>query len=147
MVESKIFSKPRIFSDESCVNRTETVHGTLHFLFLLSPIVWNMCENLHYESLYFKELHNNQEYYWPTICRAGTAVVSSITSISLNNINIIHEILQGLKAGSGQPNWSWRSLWVYITLTMDKDILYFVAMFFTNGVNKTNWKKYIFLRV
>lgn len=24
---------------------------------------------------------------------------------------------------------------------MDKDILYFVAMFFTNGVNKTNWKK------
>ena len=49
MVESKIFSKLRMFSDQSCVNRTETVHGTLHFLFLLSPIVWNMCENLHYE--------------------------------------------------------------------------------------------------
>ena len=28
-----------------------------------SPIVWNMCENLHYESVYFKELHNEQEYY------------------------------------------------------------------------------------
>ena len=22
-----------------------------------------MCENLHYESVYFKELHNQQEYY------------------------------------------------------------------------------------
>ena len=22
-----------------------------------------MCENLHYESIYFKELHNEQEYY------------------------------------------------------------------------------------
>ena len=24
-----------------------------------------MCENLHYESVYFKELHNEQEYYRP----------------------------------------------------------------------------------
>ena len=39
-----------------------------------------MCENLHYESVYFKELHNDQEYYWPTICRAGVAVASTITS-------------------------------------------------------------------
>ena len=39
-----------------------------------------MCENLHYESVYFKELHNEQEYYWPTIYRAGAAVVSTITS-------------------------------------------------------------------
>ena len=38
-----------------------------------------MCENLHYESVYFKELHNKQEYYWPTIYRAGAAVVSTIT--------------------------------------------------------------------
>ena len=28
----------------------------------ISRIVWNMCENLHYESVYFKELHNEQEY-------------------------------------------------------------------------------------
>ena len=28
-----------------------------------APIVWNMCENLHYESVYFKELRNQQEYY------------------------------------------------------------------------------------
>ena len=45
-----------------------------------------MCENLHYESVYFKELHNEQECYWPTIYRAGAAVVSTITSISANII-------------------------------------------------------------
>ena len=39
-----------------------------------------MCENLPYESVYFKELHNEQECYWPTIYRAGAAVVSTITS-------------------------------------------------------------------
>ena len=31
-----------MFSDQSCVNRTETMHGTLRFLLLLLPIVWNM---------------------------------------------------------------------------------------------------------
>ena len=46
----------------------------------ISPLVWNTCENLHYESVYFKELHNEQEYYWPTIHRAGAAVASTITS-------------------------------------------------------------------
>ena len=39
--------------------------------------------NLHYESVYLKELHNEQEYYWPTIYRAGAAVVSTITSIEV----------------------------------------------------------------
>ena len=48
------------------------------FVFI-SPIVWNMCENLLYESLYFKERHNQQEYYWPTIYRTGAVVVSTIT--------------------------------------------------------------------
>ena len=48
---------------------------------LISPIVGNKCENLHYESVYFKELHNEQKYYWPTIYRAGAAVVSTITSV------------------------------------------------------------------
>ena len=47
----------------------------------ISPIVWTMCENLNYESVYFKELHNKQEYYWATIYRAGADVVSIITSI------------------------------------------------------------------
>ena len=31
--------------------------------FPISPIVWNMCEHIHYESVYFKELHKEQEYY------------------------------------------------------------------------------------
>ena len=53
-----------MFHDQSCVNQTETAHGTLRlFPVFISPIVWNMCENLHYESVYFKELHNEQEYY------------------------------------------------------------------------------------
>ena len=39
-----------------------------------------MCENLNYESVYFKELHNEQEYYLPTIYRTGAAVVPTITS-------------------------------------------------------------------
>ena len=43
-----------------------------------------MCENLDYESVYFKELHNQQEYYWPTIYKTEAAVVSTITS---NNNN------------------------------------------------------------
>ena len=43
-----------------------------------------MCENLQYESVYFKELHNEQEYYLPTIYRAGAAVVSTITSSKYN---------------------------------------------------------------
>ena len=36
--------------------------------------------SFNYESLYFKELHKEQEYYWPTIYRAGASVVSTITS-------------------------------------------------------------------
>ena len=55
----------------------------LVFCAFISPIVWNMCENIHYESVYFKELiHNEQEYYWPTIYRTGAAVVVTVTSIS-----------------------------------------------------------------
>ena len=52
----------------------------LAFPVFSSRIVWNMCKNLHYESVYFKEPHNQQEYYWPTIYRTGAAVVSTITS-------------------------------------------------------------------
>ena len=35
------------------LNWTESVHRTLRFLFFFffSPTVWNMCENLHYESV------------------------------------------------------------------------------------------------
>ena len=52
----------------------------VYFLEFISPIVWNMCEHLLYESVYFKELPNEQEYYWPSRYRPGAAVVSTITS-------------------------------------------------------------------
>ena len=39
-------------------------------------------ENLQYESVYFKELHKDQEYYRPTIyTERGAAVVSTITRV------------------------------------------------------------------
>ena len=62
----------------------------LAFPVFISPIVWNMCENLHYESVYFKELHNDQECYWPTIYRAGVVVVSTITTVISANIIASH---------------------------------------------------------
>ena len=46
------------------------MYGTLRFLYL-SHLLYGICVNKHYESVYFKELHNLQEYYWPTIYRAG----------------------------------------------------------------------------
>ena len=49
-----------------------------------------MCENLRYESVYFKELHNDQECYWPTIYRAGAAVVWPITTLISANIIASH---------------------------------------------------------
>ena len=52
----------------------------IHCVFI-SPIVWNMYENLHYESVYFKELQNESEYHWPTVYRTGAVVVSTITSL------------------------------------------------------------------
>ena len=60
--------------------------------------VWKSYEN--YESVYFTELHNDQEYYWPTMYRAGAVVVSNITSVPfkqrigfLNRNNSVEEIL------------------------------------------------------
>ena len=75
VVWNKIFSKLRIFY-QSCVNRPESAHGTFAFPVFISPIVWNMCEifNMNRVSIDFKlKLHNDQEYYWPTIYRTGPA--------------------------------------------------------------------------
>ena len=50
------------------------MHGTSRlFPVFISPIAWDMCEHLHYESAYFKELHQEQEYY---IQSAGTLSVN-----------------------------------------------------------------------
>ena len=54
------------------------MHGTLRlFPVFISPVVWNMCEHLHYESVYFKDYTGSKN----TIYRAGAAVVSTITSL------------------------------------------------------------------
>ena len=56
----------------------------LAFPVFISPIVWNMCENLHYESVYSKSYTTSKKtQYWPTIYRTGAAVASTITSILL----------------------------------------------------------------
>ena len=50
------------------------------------------------KSVYFKELHNEQEYYSPTIYRAGAAVVSTITSfkmINLRTVNFVKKLSSG----------------------------------------------------
>ena len=84
----------------------------LAFPVFISPIVWNMCENLHYESVYFEELHNDQEYYWPgywpTIYRAGAVVVSTITSISAN-IRASHAGVFGGTRFSSLPREGWNT--------------------------------------
>ena len=52
----------------------------LAFPVIILLAAWNLCENLHCESVhvYFKELPNEREHYWPTIYRTGAAVVSTI---------------------------------------------------------------------
>ena len=87
MVYNKLFSKPRMFWSKLCKSNWISAWN-LVFPVFISPIVWNMCENLDCGSVYFKELHNDQEYYWPTIYRAGAAVESSITIKCLTN-NVI----------------------------------------------------------
>ena len=57
------------------------MHGTLRFLNLSHLLYEIICVNIFImKSVYFKELHNEQEYYSRTIYRAGAAVVSTITS-------------------------------------------------------------------
>ena len=45
IVENEIFSKLKMFSDQSCVNRTETVDGTLRVLFY-SHLSYVICVNI-----------------------------------------------------------------------------------------------------
>ena len=49
-----LFSKLRMFWSKLCKSNWICVWN-LAFPVSISPIVWNMCENLHYESVYFKE--------------------------------------------------------------------------------------------
>ena len=82
-----------MFWSKLCKSSWNCAAWNLAFPVFISPILWNMCENLHYESVYFKELHNQQEYYWPTIYRTGAAVVSTITS---NNMHYPFKIFRSI---------------------------------------------------
>ena len=79
-----------MFSDQSCVDWTETLHGTLHFLFY-SNLLYEICVKIFImnQHNYSRELHNDQEYYWPAIYRVGAAVVSTNTSVIRVNFKII----------------------------------------------------------
>ena len=58
------------------------MHGTLRlFPVFMSPIVWNMCEHLHFNM----NRHISKSYTRSknATCRAGAAVVSTITSNQL----------------------------------------------------------------
>ena len=39
------------------------MHGTLRYLFLSHLLYAILCKNLYYESVYFKELENDHEYF------------------------------------------------------------------------------------
>ena len=70
------------------INRAETVHGTLCFLYL-SLLFYGICVKIFIMNRYIsKELHNQQEYYRPTIYRTGAAVVWTITSYFNNRSEV-----------------------------------------------------------
>ena len=61
-------------------------HGTLCFLFL-SHLLYRICVKIFIMNRYIsKSYTTTKKCYWPTIYRAGTGVVSTITSISANII-------------------------------------------------------------
>ena len=64
--------------DQSCVNRPETVHGTLSFLYL-SHLLYGICVkilNSLWNGVLHEELHNKQEYYWPTYTERDSCCVN-----------------------------------------------------------------------
>ena len=62
----------------------ESMHGTLRFLFL-SHILYGICIKIfNYESVYFKELRNDQEYFWPTkVIQGGSALALTTSSLCM----------------------------------------------------------------
>ena len=109
-----------------------------------------MCENLHYESVYFKELHNEQEHYWPTIYRAGANVVSTITSLIYRRVEMcMHNKVMGLLGNLKLVSWYKRTLchpiWSVIILVIkqiklllcSRPILLITRIWFQTGQCKT----------
>ena len=141
-----------MFWTKLCKSTWNCVHGTF-----ISPIVWNMCENLPYESVYFKELHNEQECYWPTKYRAGAAVVSTITSVIWSDCEIVirnfpsrwaSEIWDNFEISRVvfMPNVTYKSCYYLFILVLKR--LRHVAIALKNSVlNKlafqSRWRRYL----
>ena len=77
----KIFSKLRTFwSKEYKSNWISAWKLAWTFpVFFFFDLLYRIYVKIFNQSVYFKELHNDQEYYWPTTYRTGAAVVSTIT--------------------------------------------------------------------
>ena len=106
-----------------------------------SHLLYGMCVKIF--------ITNDQEYYWPTICRAGAAVVSTITRISLNNKNIMHEILQGLhpspfhmEVPRATPTLAWETSWHFTMPLFDS-----LQKFQTDGASASNCLKICFIQL
>ena len=81
--------------------------------------VWSVCVNI----FIMNELHKEQEYYWVTKYRAGAAVVSTITSVSISDpfphkINIvkISYFLLSSSAFKSSRRWSRAMRWYFDSL-------------------------------
>ena len=98
------------------------MHGTLRlFPVFNSPIAWNMCENLHYESAYFKELHKEQEYrggcsvnyyWWYIVYGVAFAIIKKLLPYKWVSVGLLKtpsqnskeiSVLQGSKLNKYLP--------------------------------------------
>ena len=88
----KKFSKCQGCFDQSCLLSWLSAWN-LAFPAFIAPIVCYLCEILHDQYEYFKELHKEQGYNWPTTYRAGAAVVSTFTSLEAL---VMHATIQAI---------------------------------------------------
>ena len=90
MVSNKLFSKLRMFwskLSKLCKSNWNWAWNLAFPVFAPPHLLYGICVKIFtiMNRVYFKELRNEQKYYWPTIhrARAGAAVVSTITSINI----------------------------------------------------------------
>ena len=80
IVWNKIFSKlRRMFWSKKCKSNWTSAWNLAFPVF--SHLLYEISEKIFIMNRYdFKELHNDQEYYWPTTYSSGAALVSTFTS-------------------------------------------------------------------
>ena len=82
MVWNKIFSKLRMFRSKLRKSLNQCMEACVSCFYL--SLLYGKCVKIFIMNPYIsKELHNDQEYYWPTTYRAEAAVVSNCTSIGI----------------------------------------------------------------